>query len=978
MDSGKRRGEPAAATKRRRTTRKTKSNEDNGLGIYGDMLAEVAANSPALFENDSRPVKRRKRNEESLKEESLLHESTDATAAEQRSASVEVLLEDERTQQQVELNDFEVSDKSDETDVEFEDVDLGQNTGMDDSEQDRPEQKSLQLDLSRANLTPPRSVSKRKPVGAAERKTRLEVHKCHVLCLLAHVQYRNWLCDNEEIQSILKPLVPRKTLNMLHVDESQPQYQRSHSFNKAIEDVCATWRQAWQITIRGIRRAYWMEDQDVQSGLDETEDIDLDDFRRAARNKRGSRDLGAQLFCALLRSLAVETRLVCSLQALPFSAVAKGQTPERGKSPYIRAPPQDFNKGPQQAKSIRADHNKSSKKRVVDSAYPVFWVEVLSPATATWIPLDPLVRNTINKPKTGFEPPAADPLNSMSYVIAFEEMGSAKDVTRRYAQWYNAKTRKTRVESTKYGERWWQKAMSVFEKHYRQPRDDVEDVELSNRAGNEPMPKNVQDFKGHPVYVLERHLRENEVIFPRKPSGKITAGTSKNAKLEDVFKRQNVYLCRSADGWYRRGRDVREGEQPLKQVKLKRKRDQGAVSFEQDEEGEHESTALYAEFQTDLYVPPSVVGTAIPKNAYGNLDVYVSSMIPPGAVHIRHPLAAKSAKVLGIDYADAVTGFEFKGRTGTAIVDGVVVSRTLTAAMAAVIEGLEYLSAEEVEAQRSAILLGMWKRWVKALRIREKVEREYGDKEDVDRPKSDDDADSTYQDDEDAGGGFMPESIEADGVATRPHNDDFALPPMPQLPSGLPDKLAHQRIVVVQSPHTLSEYEGPVSPASMTASKDTEGDVFGDKQEPGGFLGDTDEGNQLSAQPLCGPCNEDDEEDDESGGFLHEAREVSEPAPTEPQALGLDRAASNGEVDMERGGFLVEDEDQAVSDTMATPFRPQPNSVLVGAATADAVDAGSQSESPRSLPGDGNASEASLLSHDPDEEDAAPEWLLDE
>ncbi len=43
------------------------------------------------------------------------------------------------------------------------------------------------------------------------------------------------------------------------------------------------------------------------------------DFQEAAKKLKGSRDLGAQLFCALLRSADVETRLVSSLQPLSFN-----------------------------------------------------------------------------------------------------------------------------------------------------------------------------------------------------------------------------------------------------------------------------------------------------------------------------------------------------------------------------------------------------------------------------------------------------------------------------------------------------------------------------------------------------------------------------------------------------------------------------------------------------------------------------------
>lgn len=49
------------------------------------------------------------------------------------------------------------------------------------------------------------------------------------------------------------------------------------------------------------------------------------DFRISASRLKASRDIGAQLFCAMLRSAGVETRLVSSLQPLPFITTAKGK-----------------------------------------------------------------------------------------------------------------------------------------------------------------------------------------------------------------------------------------------------------------------------------------------------------------------------------------------------------------------------------------------------------------------------------------------------------------------------------------------------------------------------------------------------------------------------------------------------------------------------------------------------------------------------
>jgi xeroderma pigmentosum group C-complementing protein len=68
---------------------------------------------------------------------------------------------------------------------------------------------------------------------------------------------------------------------------------------------------------------------DIQSSIFDDCEILIDklDFQRVARKLEGSRDVGAQLFCALLRCAGVETRLLCSLQVLPFTNSAIGTRP---------------------------------------------------------------------------------------------------------------------------------------------------------------------------------------------------------------------------------------------------------------------------------------------------------------------------------------------------------------------------------------------------------------------------------------------------------------------------------------------------------------------------------------------------------------------------------------------------------------------------------------------------------------------------
>jgi xeroderma pigmentosum group C-complementing protein len=165
--------------------------------------------------------------------------------------------------------------------------------------------------------------------------------------------------------------------------------------------------------------------------------------------------------------------------------------------------------------------------------------------------------------------------------------------------------------------------------------DQIEDTELAAAEARESMPKNIADFKDHPTYALERHLRRNEVLVRTQAIGRVAAGrdlgTPGGKKMENVYRRRDVKVARSADAWYRLGKDVKIDEQPVKTVAPKaRPGDEGNG----DEEDERAGTNLYTEAQTELYVSPPIVNGRVPKNSFGNLDIFVPSMVPKGGVHI--------------------------------------------------------------------------------------------------------------------------------------------------------------------------------------------------------------------------------------------------------------------------------------------------------------------------------------------------------
>lgn len=196
-------------------------------------------------------------------------------------------------------------------------------------------------------------------------------------------------------------------------------------------------------------------------------------------------------------------------------------------------------------------------KRIRESSYPIFWVEAFDVANQKWIPVDPLITNNVSKPSK-FEPPASDSQNNLTYVLAFEEDGSARDVTRRYTKAFNAKTRKGRVEVTNGGEKWWKRVLKIWKRPYLLARDQIEDSLLASREAAEPMPKNVLDFKDHPYYALERHLKRTEVINPKREAGKVAVGRSGGQQiLEPIFRRRDVHVVKSANSWYRMGREIK-------------------------------------------------------------------------------------------------------------------------------------------------------------------------------------------------------------------------------------------------------------------------------------------------------------------------------------------------------------------------------------------------------------------------------------
>ncbi|MCJ1282352.1 hypothetical protein MMC26_001675 [Xylographa opegraphella] len=1033
------------------------------------MLVNAVSSSPGAFDADGRPPKRRRvagrlvvrqdgQDKSAPRQEPGLETAVDTgghTDATQRS----------KLHQQVAYDD---SEDSAESDMDWEEVGLRDNVKHEDT---TPEPRELNLVLGgNKDSSPKNTVERRKPLSAEERRLRLEIHKMHLLSLLVHVHLRNHWCNDRDTQKLLRKLLPKKTLSYLEDDESQSQFQRSRSFIDGLQQASEIFRAKFKITARGMSRSYWAEDAEHLAESDIPTDIDLpiskSDFREAAAEMQASRDVGAQLFCSMLRSTGIEARLVCSLQPLPFTATIKGTTPVKPKPAFtvsyvdtrIGISDEESAADASSDTSIRTAGSTSTngalsriksklgtrlgrsqpisanvkivpspppiakprRKAIRESSYPVYWVEAFNAALQKWIPVDPLVTKTIAKPSK-FEPPASDIENHMTYVLAFEEDGSARDVTRRYAKAYNAKTRKSRVEITKGGEKWWRRVLRIYKRGYILDSDQVEDAELTAKEAAEGMPRNVQDFKDHPYYALERHLRRNEVIHPKREVGKVTAGkTSANSgkALESVYRRRDVHMVKSADSWYRLGREIKTGEQPLKRVQPRRRRDVSEDELSGDEE--NAGTGMYAAFQTITYEAPPVVRGIVPKNVYGNLDIYVPSMVPPGGVHIAHTDTARAARVLGIHYADAVTGFEFKGRFGTAVIKGAVVAQEYQEAVEAVIGGFEYERAEAEETRRSLEALRMWRRFLAGLRIRERIDgyEIEGERDAVQQEmqKIDDD-----MEEDDDGGGFLPDRDDEGGAEPTAGR---VFQPLPTYDSedgggfmdeasdgesdgGFEDGEDHAVRAVAET--AISKFDPPeyAGGGGFIEDKEMDGNDSEDKDAEDAMrevelstrdveavseehpLGITNVDSAEDEKPMNGHNSPDlhtepsphpdfphelSEHEFEEARLLqqiHESEHMREPSPQKDATEQLNDDGPPSSAPPTEGGATPIAPKQPL--TQPPPQDTEEAGISVEPET-DGVESGVLEETAVS-DAESEISKGSLLSHDPSDEDAEPEWI---
>lgn len=674
----------------------------------------------------------------------------------------------------------------------------------------QPELQDLELTLDKNEPHVSDLLDGKKGPSKIERQIRIQSHCMHVQCLLFHNAIRNAWVNDKKLHEILRHKLPEgihkevkkwRIASGLELPEPKPQPPKGKKKGKQarknkdwsedsqrlepgqpdmsrgdpliglLKILVAYWRKQFRITAPGLRKHGYRPIASLEAVINDFRNEEHDperhgeriatreEFRSAAERMQGSRDVGAQLFTALIRALDIEARLVASLQPLGFGwTKAETHTPSKtevkpeGSGSGNESDESEGDTTPEDGPALK----KGKAQYDTDMPFPIYWTEVASPVTHEIIPVDALVLSnpvaTTPELQAAFEPRGvkADRAKQViCYVVAYSADATAKDVTTRYLKrrTWPGKTKGFRMPVEKipipghrrgqYHEFDW---FRVTLRPYTRPADrrtkvdEIEDAKDLQRKQPEKKKTaqttdTLQSLRQSTEFVLERFLRREEALVPGAESVRIfTSGKGDKAKQEPVFRRADVVKCMSAESWHKEGRQILSGAVPLKRVPirsvtLRRKRE---VDELQRETGEKPMQGLYARNQTEFIIPPPIVDGRIPKNDYGNIDCFVPSMVPRGAAHVPLSGTVRICKKLGIDYAEAVTGFEFGSKMAVPVIQGVVIAAENEDLLrdAWRIDAEEKRKREELKAEKR--ILQTWRKFLFGLRIMERVQEEYG------------------------------------------------------------------------------------------------------------------------------------------------------------------------------------------------------------------------------------------------------------
>ena len=318
-------------------------------------------------------------------------------------------------------------------------------------------------------------------------------------------------------------------------------------------------------------------------------------------------------FCALLQVLGIETRFVGSIYVPSLEKVAKS--------------------------------TKLSSKAYPN---PSYWVEVKDGDKIIAI-------DVVNGLVTEDAFVESKYVNPQGYVVSITPSLIILDSTPKYVEKWSEIHRKARMLNYEF----WDSFVADQPTHWvtlREHSSLMKEVMIARG-----FPKSLGGFKHNLVFALEKDNLKIEAIYPKDAP---VLGTFKG---HNVFSRDNVRSLKQIIVIKKEGRALKEGEVPYKMVKNKILYDRWPG------DDRWKDLPLYGDWQTEWYKAPTAQNGVVPRNEFGNVELFKPWMLPKKSVHVDLPGSYALARRLKIDAAHACTGFEFPRCRAVPVMSGVVV-----------------------------------------------------------------------------------------------------------------------------------------------------------------------------------------------------------------------------------------------------------------------------------------------------------------
>ncbi|RCK59647.1 DNA repair protein rhp42 [Candida viswanathii] len=431
-----------------------------------------------------------------------------------------------------------------------------------------------------------------------------------------------------------------------------------------------------------------------------------------------NRDTGAQLFTALLRSLGFESRLVFSLPVL---------------SPKSTTPQPKLNQG---ILKVNKDN---------DLIYPYYWTEVVNPLDASEVIVmetqcfyeeeKRLIRlkrygGSLNQSYTDLFYPIQNQFCQMSmhYVLSFSNDGLIHDVSSRYMKdiayrWFNKLDLRMDLGKSAL---LLQSLLRILNRTKHYTVDDNKELDLLRALAmrNYTIPSTFSAMKSSPNFITPSTLRYNEVIIPGTPHVK---KIRLNEKKEPVYFKNSLLYGKSEQQWKLLGRSIKPTAQPIKYAKATPRTLYNKRVYNQNEiENPHlNRVPLYSFDQTCPYVKMKVTTvdgkSILPRNKYGNIEIFRDNMIPDGCVWLKLTNIESILKGRS-QFVPVVTGFSFKSGQAYPVKQGVVVLQEDELEIKKIWLTARIKDYKKRLARRNLKLLYTWKFFLKRLEIKERLD----------------------------------------------------------------------------------------------------------------------------------------------------------------------------------------------------------------------------------------------------------------